>query len=150
MTHHVELLMPADCPDEHAGVSSHEDLVAGPWLEFLWPVSALPAEMGTIHDAQRIAGDPCGGYYAPVSVAFYEEYVRLYCESAEGEEKVRLGYDDLAVVLGGPLLRVYREPDTSVLTNGATPPQRHAAFLRITPVSEDPIPRYSAGPSATS
>jgi len=141
MTHHVELHMPADCPDAHAGLSSHEDLVAGPWLDFFWPVSALPTEMGTIHDARRIEGDPCGGYYAPVSVAFYEEYCRLYCESAAGEEQVRLGYYDLAAVMGSPLLRVYREPDMDLLTAGATPTRQHAAFLRIRPVPDDPIPR---------
>ncbi len=111
MSHQVELLMSADWPSDDTRRRVHDGLVEEPWMDLWWPVPAHPAEMGTIKDAQLIANDPHGCYYAPVNVGFFEDSVTLHrpWQDTDAEYEVTLSYDELAHLIGDTVLRIYRD-----------------------------------------
>lgn len=125
-----ELSMSADWPDARSRRKSAEQLIDDSYFEVWWPVPALPSEMSFIHEAERIAGDPSGAYFANVSLGFFDGYVRvlgMWDEQDNADIEVELSYEELARLMESDVLRLYREVTTPA---GST--RRIPGFLHLT------------------
>ncbi len=123
--------MSTDWPEASERRKTAAELIDDPdYLEAYWPLPALPAQMGTIAEAERIPGDPSQRYFAYVDIGFFEDCVKLLGQWEPGEEdaelEVELSYAELAHLMGDDVLRLYREV---TLPTGAT--RRVAGFLRV-------------------
>lgn len=147
--HTPELLLPSDWPDSPEWWLSN--LTQGPSLTLYWPVSWLPEEMGWCHNAVKVEGDPTGGYFLLVGVAFYRDHVAIYAcdQNPDGwYPEAVLDYPTLACLIEASDTGVFGSVDSPPAMRMYRPHYDRAfrAWLRLSRQARDETVRADPDP----